>query len=275
MQRGAEPARRRRPPGAAGARLPAAATNGAQARFLVQQARTHLVQGDFDRAEKEAKDAAALKVVFARNEDSPVKVLDDLSRSSADASALLKASRAALQRKDFDRAEAYAHQSEKTSSTWSLTLWGDTPAKALKDVQAARAAAQAPRADAPKPPVGQTPPKPDLKKPDAPAALAPPAKAEMKMPEAGPTTVQASKPAEVQTASANPPPAPVPAPAAPAASNNTDKARELLSQARKAIQVGDLARRGSSSTTPAPSSRNCNGTRTTRTSSRPRSPARR
>ena len=74
---------------------PAAATNGAQARFLVQQARTHFVQGDFDQAEKEAKDAAALKVVFARNEDSPARVLEDLSRSRVDASALLKASRAA------------------------------------------------------------------------------------------------------------------------------------------------------------------------------------
>ena len=219
----------------------AAATNGAQARLLVQQARTHLVQGDLDQAEKEAKDAAALKVVFARNEDSPLKVLDDLSRSSVDASALLKASRAALQRKDFDRAERYAHQSEKASSTWSLTLWGDTPAKALKDIQSARVASLGPRTDARKSPVGQTPSKPEMKKPDAPVAMSPLPKPEMTKPAAGPTTVQASKPAEVETASAALPSAPVPAPAAPPSPKNTDKARELLAQARKAIQFGDLA----------------------------------
>jgi type II secretory pathway component GspD/PulD (secretin) len=193
---------------------PAAAADPAgQARHLVRQARAQFIQSDFDAADKMARDAAALHVAFAKDEDSPAKVLDDVTKARGDANALLKASRAALTRKDYDKAEQYAQMSEKASSTWSLTFFGDTPSKALKDIKDARTAVHAApasptragkegKADAPKQPVVQSSNKQD----------------------AGPGVVQASTP------SATPQPA----------SKNTDAARALLAQARKAIDAGDL-----------------------------------
>ncbi len=141
---------------------PAVVDPTAQARLLVRQARANLIQGDFDKADQQAREAVALKVEFARNEDSPARIFDDLAKARADAVALLKASRSALARKDYDRAEQYARQSEKASSTWSMTLWGDTPAKALKDIEEARAAAPAlPQPGPPsQTPVGAASPRP-------------------------------------------------------------------------------------------------------------------
>ena len=66
-------------PGADAAR-PANGDPVIQARALVRQARAHLIQGDFDLADKEAHEAVALKVAFARNEDSPAWVLNDLAK---------------------------------------------------------------------------------------------------------------------------------------------------------------------------------------------------
>ena len=114
----------------------------------MRQARGHFVQGDLDLAEKEAKDADALKVEFTKNEDSPTRILADVNSARTDAKGLLKAARAAYQRKDYDTAEKYARLSDKASSTWAMTLWGDTPLKVYNDIQAARAAARASKARA-------------------------------------------------------------------------------------------------------------------------------
>ncbi|HBI41704.1 MAG TPA: hypothetical protein DDY78_02475, partial [Planctomycetales bacterium] len=125
----------------------------ARARSLVRQARAHFIQGDLDQAEKEANEAVAFKIEFNKNEDSPTRILTDLTGARADAKALLKAARAALQRKDYDTAEKYARLSDKASSTWAMTLWGDTPLKVYNDIQAARAAApKAPKSAAVKQP---------------------------------------------------------------------------------------------------------------------------
>ncbi len=250
-------------PAGANATRPASVDPAAQARLLVRQARAQLIQGDFDRADQEAREAVALKVEFARNEDSPARIFDDLAKARADASALLKASRSALARKDYDRAEQYAHQSEKASSTWSMTFFGDTPAKALKDIDAARAAAHVVKADAGRgrltPPV--QPAAVQTAKPDAvkPAAVQTAAK-----PDAQPAVVQAS----------NSPPAAAPAAPAPVKdAKNTEQARALLAQARKAIDAGDLIKARQLIDQARCSSPICNGSRTTPTSSWPRSPA--
>ena len=213
-----------------------------QARGLVRQAHAYLIQGDFDRADQEAREAVALKAEFARNEDSPAKVIEDLAKAHTDPTALLKASRAALARKDYDRAERYAHESDKASPGWAVTLFGDTPSKALKDIEVARAAS-----------------------PTAGAAR--------------PCTAEASQPAVVQASAnanawppiaqaSNPPPA-----ASGKDGKNTEQARALLAQARKAMDAGDPVKAApASSTRPAPSSRTYSGSRTTRTSSRRNSP---
>ena len=78
------PGVRRGPTRAAGANAtrPASADPTVQARLLVRQARADLIQGDFDKADKEAREAVALKVEFARNEDSPARIFDDLAKAA-------------------------------------------------------------------------------------------------------------------------------------------------------------------------------------------------
>ena len=108
------------------------------------------------------------------------------------------------------------HQSDKASSTWALTLWGDTPAKALKDIQAARAAASpAPKAEAPKPPVvvadDAAAGREEARSGSEEAPLPSPggrthaAEGGGEKAEPPPAAVQASKPAEVKPASFSPP----------------------------------------------------------------------
>jgi general secretion pathway protein D len=201
---------------------PAPAVNaGPRARALVRQARAHFIQGDLDQAEKEANDAVALKVEFTKNEDSPTRILADLTGARADARALLKAARAALQRKDYDTAEKYARLSDKASSTWAMTLWGDTPLKVYNDIQAARGAApKAPKTAAAKQPF-QSPGEPaGLSRRDKPSGSP------------GRDFEAASKP-EMNKADV--------APVTPKASlKNTEEARALMAQAHKAMDAGDL-----------------------------------
>jgi Flp pilus assembly secretin CpaC len=157
------------------------------ARLKLQQARAQLSQYNFEAAEALIREAEACHTNYAKNEDTPAKVKEDLAKARTDAKTLLAAARAALQHNDLDRAEQYAQLSERASSTWSFSLWGDTPAKVLKDVQAARA-------------------------------------------HNGPPTEQTR---QAVTTAAKPQDA--------SAATNTEKARELLKQARKAMQDGDLA----------------------------------
>jgi type II secretory pathway component GspD/PulD (secretin) len=114
-------------------------------RALVKEARAQLGQGNFEACEAMLADAEGVPVTFAKGEDTPAKVREDLAKAKTDAKALLAAARSAFSRKDYNRAEQYAHLSEKASSLWYLTIAGDTPAKVLKDVQAARAQAAGPK----------------------------------------------------------------------------------------------------------------------------------
>ena len=56
----------------------------------------------------------------------------------SDPKALLAAARSALQHNELDRAETLARAADKAEATWTVHIWGDSPAKVLKDVQAAR-----------------------------------------------------------------------------------------------------------------------------------------
>lgn len=141
-----------------------------RARSMLQNARGLMLKGEFDAAEGLAKEAKSLNVAFTPNEDTPQKVLDDLSRAriaKRDAKSLLTAARAALERGDVDGAEKLAKESEKSQSFWSVHLWGDSPSKVLKEVKDARAKAavaaaktpaELPKAGSGKSPVALPPP---------------------------------------------------------------------------------------------------------------------
>ncbi len=203
-----------------GAAAPGRAETGASkpmAQAKVQQARQQLAQGNFETAEALAHDAERMGMPFTPNEDSPHKVLEDLGKARNDPKALLMAARAALTRKDYDRAESYAHQSEKAASVWTFPVWADNPSKVLKDVQAARA--QAPQPGPGAAPVGQGPAGPN----DPRANLFP---VSNKQPQAEPV--------------ARPKEGPAPGPNAAIEANN-EHARGLLREAKKALEAGDFA----------------------------------
>jgi type II secretory pathway component GspD/PulD (secretin) len=121
------------------------------ARTKVQQARALLGQGNFEEAERIAHEAEAMNVEFGPKEDRPEKVLEDVAKARRDPRLLLTASRGALQAGDLDRAEELANAAEKARSTFTFPLWGDNPSKVRRDIQAARARKQGP-------PVVQAPP---------------------------------------------------------------------------------------------------------------------
>ncbi len=214
-----------------------AANPGPQARLLVKQARAHFIQGDLDLAQKEAKDAVALKVEFTKNEDSPTRILADVTAARTDANALLKAARAAFKRKDYDTAEKYARLSDKASSAWAMTLWGDTPLKVYNDIQAARAAAKASKTTATKP---------EMTKADV-ATKPAPAKPEMAKADVAPVVVQPSKPdgtdatnAGSKVLQASKSDAADSAPKETSTHKRTEEARALLVKAHKAMDAGDF-----------------------------------
>ena len=111
----------------------------AQARAKVIEARTQLNGFDFDAAEKLAREAERLNVVFSPSVDSPKRVLQDVAAARNDAKALLAAARAALKRGDLDRADAYARLSDAKSGSITFSPWAsDSPSKVLKDIESTR-----------------------------------------------------------------------------------------------------------------------------------------
>lgn len=112
-------------------------TSAAVAHEKLRQARAALVQADLDVAEALILQVEQCRVTFAPHEDSPQKIRQDLDKARGDAKILLQASRAALQRAEFDAAEKFARSAEKMASTFTFMM-GDSPAKVLKDVQTAR-----------------------------------------------------------------------------------------------------------------------------------------
>jgi len=142
---------------------PAGASGGnaaAQAHAKVQQARAELAKANLESAEALAREAEMSRVEFGPKEDSPRRILEDLDKARKEPKILLQAARTALQRGELDRAEQLAHAAEQTASSFTFAPWSDTPAKALKDIQTARANDTATRRQADKTP--QTPSHPSV-----------------------------------------------------------------------------------------------------------------
>src|SRR5262249_14869986 len=112
-----------------------------RARAMLKNARSLIQKGEYDAAESLAKEAKTLDVTYAAGEDTPQKVLEEVARgrnTKRDARSLLTAARSAVDRGDYDTAERLAKESEKAEGFWQMHLWGDSPTKILKDVQAGR-----------------------------------------------------------------------------------------------------------------------------------------
>lgn len=184
-----------------------------------------------------------------------------------DAKGLLAAARSALEHNEFDHAELLAHEAEKADSRWSLHLFGDSPSKVLKDVQTARAkhdidAAASKTVKKPatagekdKSVAGATLPLPGLpgEKPKTDnKSMTPPSSAVASKPQDGPTgssALVANKPpsssgsANGPTTTATKPQGPAPLTTTPFnVVKNTEEARKLLEQGKKALQDKEYKR---------------------------------
>src|SRR5262249_32416271 len=109
-------------------------------RGKLQQARQLMAKGNYDAAEALAREAEQFNANYHQGEDTPRKVLDDIARTKSDPKKLLVSARVAFQCGELDHAEKLAQAAEKVSGgNWSLTgLFGDSPAKVIKDVQTVR-----------------------------------------------------------------------------------------------------------------------------------------
>ncbi|HEV3203401.1 MAG TPA: hypothetical protein VGY77_03410, partial [Gemmataceae bacterium] len=125
--------------GNSGSGLGGTESAGMLARSKLQQARQLIFKANYDAADALAHEVVLMKVTFNGSEDSPMKVLNDISRIRSDTKKLLTSARVALNCGDLERAEHLANAAAKSPSSWSITqYWGDTPAKVLKDIQARR-----------------------------------------------------------------------------------------------------------------------------------------
>jgi type II secretory pathway component GspD/PulD (secretin) len=191
----------------------------AHARAALKQARVELEQHDLDRAEKLARDAELMGVVFPAAEDTPAKVLKEVAAARADAKTLLAAARAAQARKDYAAAEKYAKQSDAAAGTFTFALSTDSPSKLLKELEAQKLEAQKA-----KPTVAQAPkPEAHPAKPERPPAEQP----------------KQTPPAVVVTNSNKPAPNATATPTA-GPDRQTDEARALVTQGRKALAEKNL-----------------------------------
>ncbi|MGL4549848.1 MAG: hypothetical protein ACRC33_01570, partial [Gemmataceae bacterium] len=118
--------------------MPPSVSAAGDAKGTLIRARAQLGQGNLDAAEAGAMEVARLGMTFPYNEDSPAKLLVDIEKVRKDPRAMLQASRTALGRKDFDSAERYALTAERSATMFTFSAWGDSPAKALKDIAVAR-----------------------------------------------------------------------------------------------------------------------------------------
>jgi len=115
-----------------------------QARTKLKQARLLLSRGDLVPAQALAMEADRLGATYAPGEDTPQRLLADIKARQAvaqttDPNRLLEAARAALKRGDLDEAQRLAMEADKYRSFWSsMQIWSDSPSKVLKDIQAAR-----------------------------------------------------------------------------------------------------------------------------------------
>lgn len=237
----------------------------AQARSKLLQARTYLLQGNFDAAEALAGEVARQNITWAPGEDSPARLQQELTRSRTDPHLLVLAARHSLTAKDYLKAEQYARAAEKKSGYFTFPIWGDSPGKVLRDVETARRSGArgtaVVRKDAPRPlatpdkqPTGktvaaQTPartPAPGAKNPIVQTTFTAPAtdRASTVPPAISTTAPQTPPPLDRSlvkggTSAVNTAKLPGPMPAAPVAApakgSESDEARSLIKQARLAI----------------------------------------
>jgi type II secretory pathway component GspD/PulD (secretin) len=132
----------------------------AVAKSKLQQARAQLSQGNFDAAEALVQEVARMKLAYRPDADCPAKVMHDIAAARSDATMLLTAARSSLARKQFDQAEKYARLADKYSSVWTFPIWSDSPAKALRDIAAAKKAAGVRTAKTTPPATGPAPARP-------------------------------------------------------------------------------------------------------------------
>jgi type II secretory pathway component GspD/PulD (secretin) len=221
-----------RPPAAAAA-APAGKPDLPRARAALKQARAEFEQANLDAAEKQAKEAELMGVVFPPAEDTPAKLLKDIAAARTDAKTLLAAARAAQGRKDYAAAEKYAKQADAAAGTFTFPLWADSPSKLLKELEVQKA----------KPAVAQAP------KPETPAAKPPAPPQEPGRfdsvkeflgfggkPEAPPQEQPKPGPAAAVTTSNKPAPAATAGP-----DRQTNEARALVAQGRKALEDKNVA----------------------------------
>jgi type II secretory pathway component GspD/PulD (secretin) len=219
-----------------------------QARSKLNQARLLMAHGNYDAAQALAREAERLHAPLLPGEDTPQKVLDDIARARIasrsgtapmgsagkttrvvdatpppapnDPKALLAAARAAYNRGQLDEAERLAKQADQAGTFWgSMThFWGDSPSKVLRDVAAARTRmaemAQATKSSA------STPAAKDSATKDSSTSF---------------TALKAFIAKTDNSVAAAPDKSQQPAP------DNTQKARELLKQARQALDKGNVA----------------------------------
>lgn len=108
------------------------------ARTKLHQARALMARGEYDLAEALSCAASQLNVEFNPGEDTPRRVMDDLTRARKDARGLLAASRLALGRGELDLAARLANEAQHASGVFTWRLFGDNPSKALKDIEVER-----------------------------------------------------------------------------------------------------------------------------------------
>jgi type II secretory pathway component GspD/PulD (secretin) len=147
--------------GVPGGRDEATRLTASRAGTFLREGRLLLSKGDYLGATNKAGDAEKLNAVYMAGDDTPYQLYIDIDKARrsgikpaappvkaaapADPRSLLTAARTALQHGELDKAEDLAHQAEKANTSWlPHAPWSDTPAKVLRDVQAARAKQTAP-----------------------------------------------------------------------------------------------------------------------------------
>ncbi len=178
------------------------------ARTKLAQARALLTKGNYEAAEALVAEADKLGATYSATEDTPKRVREDIAKTRAaaqkqpEAKDYLNAARTSLAQGDLDAAEQLAHEAEKVSSTWSL--W---------------------------PLRGDSPSK-VLKEVQAERAKQQAARKAPSMPK---LAVQTKTPPPVVKTTVNKPEEKL-------VPDNTDTARQVIKQGRKALESGDLAK---------------------------------
>ena len=108
-------------------------------RGMLVAGRNLMLVGKFQEVAEIAAKAEATGVTFAPNEDSPQKLRADLAKYQRDPQFLLAASHQALRANDLARAESLARQAEKAAGPTTFMFTPDSPAKVLRQIDAAKA----------------------------------------------------------------------------------------------------------------------------------------